>query len=242
MTDVIRLNEYGIRLFACRLYNHDYLWFSSYEISKLSATLPIIHNYALSYCLSDYSYGVYLKGEPPRYEMDLSQMHLYATPAACEVFSKIRITYNALDSKTLLTEKPDRLKGINTPDMGKRIYLNPVFREGRARQEPGFFCYVFSFDGSVPKGVRRLGKKGCVIRVFWEEIGEPVAIHKEEKVRPSHPINPLDVSGRIVAYDPVSIPPHLIFRVADIENDWFIFAGNHSVHIPKRIIERMRTR
>lgn len=241
MTDVIRLNEYGIRLFACRLYNHDYLWFSSYEISKLSATLPIIHNYALCYSLSNYSYGIYRKGEPPRYETDLNQMNLYATPAACEVFSRSRITYNALDSKTLLTEKPERLRGINTPDMGKRIYLNPVFREGRTRQEPGFLCYAFSFDGSTPKGVTRLGKKGCTIRILWEEIKEPTAFHKMEKIRPTHPVNPLDISGRIVAYDPVSIPPHLIFRVADIEDDWFIFAGNHIVHIPQRIIARTQT-
>ena len=45
----IRLADHGVRLFAGRLYNHDYLWFSSTEISKVSTTLPVIHNYALTY-------------------------------------------------------------------------------------------------------------------------------------------------------------------------------------------------
>jgi hypothetical protein len=167
-------------------------------------------------------------------------MNLYATPATCEIFSRSRITYNALDSKTFLTEKPDRLRGINTPDMGKRIYLNPVLKEGLSKQEPGFFCYVFTFDGSVPKGVTRLGKKGCAIRVLWEEIKDPIAFFKNETIRPAHPINPLDISGIVVAYDPVSIPPHLIFRVADIKDDWFVLSGSHKVHIPKRVITRMQ--
>ncbi|OGF68309.1 MAG: type I-D CRISPR-associated protein Cas5/Csc1 [Candidatus Fischerbacteria bacterium RBG_13_37_8] len=239
MADIIRLNEQGVRLFACRLYNHDYLWFSSYEISKLSATSPIIHNYALCYSLADYSYGIYKIGEPPHYEKDLSRMSLYATPAGCEVFSKTKVTFNAVDSKALLTEKPDRLRGVNTPDIGKRIYLNPVFKEGRSRDEPGFLCYVFVFNGSEPKGVTRLGKKGCAIRICREEIKEPTAFFKKEKIRPTHPVNPLDISGKILAYDPVSIPPHLIFRIADIEDDWFILSGIHRIHIPKRVIAKI---
>ncbi|MGQ9570549.1 MAG: type I-D CRISPR-associated protein Cas5/Csc1 [Thermodesulfovibrionales bacterium] len=239
MADVIPLNERGVRLFICRLYNHDYLWFSSYEISKISATFPIIHNYALCYSLSDYSYGIYKLGDPPRYEKDLQQMNLYATPGACGTFSRSRITYNALDSKTLSTDFPN-LRGINTPMIGKRIYLNPVFQEGQSKQEPGFLSYVFTFDGSVPKGLIRLGKKGCAIRVLREEIINPTAFLKKEKIRPTHPVNPLDISGKIIAYDPVSIPPHLIFRVADIEDDWFVLVKNHKIHIPKRVITRIQ--
>ena len=41
MSSAISLKEKGIRVFNCRLYNHDYLWFSSYEISKISSTIPI---------------------------------------------------------------------------------------------------------------------------------------------------------------------------------------------------------
>ena len=70
MPDTIDLAEHGIRLFFCRLFNHDYLWFSSYEVSKVSSTYPVIQNYALSYSLADFNYGIY-RGSTPRYEEDL---------------------------------------------------------------------------------------------------------------------------------------------------------------------------
>jgi len=237
MPKPIPLKEYGIRLFACRMFNHDYLWFSSFEISKLSATLPAIHNYALCYSLSDFSYGVYL-GSKPNYVEDLKQFPLYATPGICETASRTRITYNAVDSRALLTERPDRLRGINTPDMGRRVYLSPQWEENGTRNERGFLCYVFTFNGSVPKGLTRLGKKGTAFRIRWEEIENPLAIFKEEATRPTHPVNPLDVSGQVTAYDPIMLPPHMLFRTAEIAEDWFVFSGRHRVHVPVRVMER----
>ena len=239
MSKAIPLKEHGIRLFACRLFNHDYLWFSSFEISKVSTTLPIIHNYALCYSMADYSYGVYL-GSKPRYEEDLSQFKLYATPGVCEQASRTRITYNALDSKALVTERPERLRGINTPDLGWRVYLNPIFRNVGRREEQGFLCYLFTFDGSAPKGLTRLGKKGTSFRIYWEEIENPVAVFREESTRPTHPLNPLDIEGKVIAYDPVILPPHMLFRTAEIAEDWFVFSGKHCVHVPGRVIEMGR--
>lgn len=237
MSKAILLNEHGIRLFACHLFNHDYLWFSSFEISRVSTTLPIIHNYALCYSMADFSYGVYV-GSRPRYEEDLKEFKLYATPGICEQASRTRITYNAIDSKSLLTERPDRLRAINTPDLGWRIYLKPVFLDQRLRQQQGFLCYLFTFDGSVPKGLTRLGKKGTTFRIYWEEIENPMAIFKEEGTRPTHPVNPLDISGKVISYDPISLPPHMLFRTAEIKEDWFIFSGKHMVHVPGRIMRK----
>lgn len=92
MTDSIPLGEHGIRLYVGRVYNHDYLWFSSNEISKLSATQPVLHNYALSYALSQRSWGVCV-GSVPRYledeEGEFGSMPVYATPA--ETLSLIHI-------------------------------------------------------------------------------------------------------------------------------------------------------
>lgn len=238
MSKAISLKEHGIRLFACRLFNHDYLWFSSFEISKLSSTLPIIHNYALCYSMADFSYGVYL-GSKPRYEEDLKRFKLYATPGFCEQASKTRITYNAVDSKTLLTERPDRLRGINTPDLGRRIYLNPIVDNEKVRRESGFLCYIFTFDGSVPKGLTRLGKKGTAFRICWKEIENPLAIFKNEGIKPTHPVNPLDISGKLVSYDPIVLPPHMLFRIAEIAEDWFVFSEKHRVHVPGRVREKL---
>ncbi len=240
MPKPIPLKDCGIRLFACRLYNHDYLWFSSFEISKLSATLPVLHNYALSYSLADFSYGVYL-GSKPNYTEDLKRFRLYATPGLCETSSRSRITYNAVDSKALITDtKKARkgLRGINTPDLGRRVYVNPQWEETAGRGRKGFLCYVFTFDGSVPKGLTRLGKKGTAFRVRWEEIESPMALFKEDATRPSHPVNPLDISGNVIAYDPIMLPPHMLFRTAEITQDWFVFSGRHRVHVPGRVLER----
>jgi len=237
MPKSIPLRERGIRVFACRLFNHDYLWFSSFEISKLSATIPVIHNYALCYSLADFSYGVYL-GSKPNYMEDIKRFRLYATPGISESASRTRITYNAVDSKALLTERPERLRSINTPDMGRRVYLNPLWEEKSSRYERGFRCYVFTFDHSVPKGLTRLGKKGTAFRIRWQELENPLAVFREEETRPTHPVNPLDISGKVTAYDPIMLPPHMLFRTAEIEKDWFVLSGRHRIHVPMRVMER----
>jgi hypothetical protein len=82
--------------------------------------------------------------------------------------------------------------------------------------------------------VVRLGKKGCPVRLEWEEITPAVAVLFDKSVRPSHAVNPLDIQGEILSYEPLPIPPHLIFRVAEIRNDWFVFSGEHRVHLPRR--------
>jgi CRISPR-associated protein Csc1 len=231
----VALNEHGIRLFAGRAHNHDYLWFSGYEISKLSATRPILHNYALTYALGNFSYWIG-PGTLPRYEEDLAQIFLYALPALAESATYTRVTYNAVNSLTLRTD--DAPRGINSPDLGYRTYLDPVWDNGDVRFPNGFQVYVFTFDGNSPRSVARLGKKGAAVRFRWEEIPAPRAVFREEPTQPTHPINPLDVGGEVVAYDPIMLPPHLLLRIAYIRNDWFVFQERHRVHVPKRVLAR----
>lgn len=228
-----------VRVFAGRLYNHDYLWFSSNEISKVSATLPVLHNYALCYALSGFERGV-AWGSVPHYTEDLAQMPLYVTPAAADFVERTTITFNALDSLTLRTDvKPN----VNTPDLGKRVYLNLMYEGiGVERPESGFRFYAFIFDGSEPRSVTRLGKKGCPMRVRWEEIERPVARFVEDIRRPSHPVNPLDVAGRPVRFDAIQVPPHLLLRLAEIQGDWFIERGLHVIHVPQIVMRRIQER
>jgi CRISPR-associated protein Csc1 len=226
------LNAHGVRLYAVRLYNHDYLWFSSFEIAKTSATEPVIHNYALSYSLSARSYGIY-SGHVPNYASDLAEMAAYATPARPEeAVTWTRFTQNAINSRTLRTD--DAPRGINSPALGWRVVLNPLWRRTRVAAGGGFSCYVFARAGFRPSSVTRLGKKGCPVRLEWEEIASPVATLATDVVRPTHAVNPLDVQGQVKAYEPVLIPPHLILRVVEIENDWFVFSGKHKIHLPRR--------
>lgn len=227
------LKTQSLRLYAGCFYNHDYLWFSSFEISKTAATLPFIHNYALSYAISGYSYGVYA-GNTPRYAEDLDAMPAYVTPARPQgTVTRTRFTQNAVNSRTLRTD--DAPRGSNSPALGWRLVLDPVWPAGgQQRESGGFTFYLFARDPFRPPAVVRLGKKGCPIRLEWEEITPAVAIFAENAVSPTHSVNPLDVQGELISYEPLSIPPHLIFRVAEIRNDWFIFAREHRVHVPRR--------
>lgn len=242
--DPIRLADYGVRLFAGRLYNHDYLWFSSTEISKVSTTLPVIHNYALTYALASFSYATY-RGNTPRYWDDLPRMPLYTTPATAENARRTVITANSLDDLTLRTDKgPD----VNTPNLGWRVYLDPVFESQHANKPKcgyTFYAFVFSkeheatFGDTNPQGTFRLGKKGASVRVRWSEIFRPVATFRESSTRPGHVVNPLDVEGRVVSFNVIGIPPHLLFRTADIADDWFIFGNGATIHLPKTVRQRI---
>jgi CRISPR-associated protein Csc1 len=242
MANAIRLYERGVRVFAGRLYNHDYLWFSSNEISKVSTTQPILHNYALCYALSQRSYSVCV-GSMPKYVSDpdaeFGAMPLYATPAdaTAENVKRTTITFNAVDTRTLTTGDS---KTLNTPNLGKRIYLNLQWEGGNAeRPSKGYTFYVFTFDQYHPPGVARLGKKGCPVRLRWDEISQPLALFREGQQRPSHLINPLDVNGQVVSYDPVMIPPHLLLRTPTLAADWWVFSERHAIQVPKRVLERI---
>ncbi len=239
----INLADYGVRVFAGRMYNHDYLWFSSTEISKVSTTLPVIHNYALTYALSAFSYAAYW-GNTPRYRDDLDKMPLYTTPAVAESAPRTKVTYNAVDSLTLRT---DVGPSVNTPNLGWRVYLDPVYARQGQKTEEGytFFAFVFVqahtavFGDSQPQSVFRLGKKGAPVRVWWQEIANPLAVFRKEPTRVGHLINPLDVSGEVKAFDAISIPPHLLLRSAEIASDWFILGAGAPIHLPKTVRERI---
>lgn len=228
-----------VRLFEGRLYNHDYLWFSSTEISKTSATLPALHNYALCYALTHYERGVSLNSAPTYLE-DLAHMPLYATPAQPNFDNmpqRTAITFNALDSITLRTDvKPN----VNTPDLGKRVYLNLQFEPLETdKPRKGYVFYLFVFDQSQPRSVTRLGKKGCPVRVRWQEIEGTSAVFSPISKRPTHLVNPLDVTGQIERYEPIALPPHLLLRSAEISQDWFIERAQHIIHVPKFVLARL---
>lgn len=236
MTKVLNLEVAGISLFKGKLFNHDYLWFSSTEIAKVSATWPVIHNYALSYALSQYSHGIYL-GNTPQYEQDLAQMPVYATPAINPNATKTVITLNALDELTLRTDAGGK---INTPNLGKRIVINPCFQTPKAKNaEDGYSFYCFADTGYHLPSVIRLGKKGCPVRIYWQQIMTPKAHYIPETITPAHPVNPLDITGEIIAYEPIAIPPHMLFRRAEIRNDWFINDKGNMILLPKRIRQKI---
>jgi len=232
----IKLCDKGVRVFYGKLYNHDYLWFSSTEISKIITTIPVIHNFALSYALSFFSYGVF-EGNKPRYFDDLNQMDIYATPAINLQASKVTISFNAMNDLTLTTGDS---KKSNTPNIGKRVYINPIYNKKDLYDKLRYFhFYAFCLKNKMPPGIVRLGKKGCSCRIFWEELPSPVVNFENHFFKPTHPVNPLDVTGDIDAFDLVAIPPHSFFRTAKIKNDWAIKHKEHCILFPNLIRERI---
>lgn len=232
MSDSLDLGASGIQVYRGRLFHHDYLWFSSFEIAKTTRTAPIVHNYALSYAISGYTYGIY-RGSLPTYDADLTAMDVYTTPARPAASHRpgwTRLTQNAIDNRTHRTEGP---RNVNTPNLGWRIVLNPCW-ETESLQD-GFEFYAFAKNTVALPGVIRLGKKGCPIRLHWTRIDATTATRLTGPLEPTHAVNPLDVQGKIVAYQPVSIPPHLVFRQAQIADDWFLLTGDDRIHVPRRL-------
>jgi len=231
MSETLDLGAGGVRVFAGKLFHHDYLWFSSFEIAKVTRTAPIVHNYALSYAVSGYSYGLY-RGSTPSYDADLAAMSVYTTPArpgAAQRTNWTRLTQNAIDNRSVRTEGP---RGINSPALGWRVVLNPCWELDSVEQ--GFRFYAFVRGAFSLPGVIRLGKKGCPVRLRWRTIATNKARRVEESVQPTHAVNPLDVQGRILSYEPISIPPHLVFSTAEIADDWFLFEEGHRILVPRR--------
>jgi len=240
MNEPIPLNAHGVRLFHGRLYNHDYLWFSSNEISRVSTTQPFLHNYALCYALARRSHRTCI-GSVPKYVTDpdgeFGAMSVYATPGRAERVQRTAITFNAINDLSLTTGDS---KTLNTPNFGKRVYLNPQWEPHDAsRPQAGYECYVFVFDDYQLPGAFRLGKKGAPVRARWQEIDNPLAMFRTEAIEATHAVNPLDVGGKRVTFDIIFIPPHSIMRTGTIAEDWFVFKGPHRVHIPLRVVRHI---
>ena len=232
------LKENGIRLYRGSIFNHDFLWFSSSEIAQVSSTWPILHNYALTYALGQFSYGLSV-GTMPTYEEDLPKIPLYPTPALNYRAKKCSLALNAIDD---LTQRTDTGGKLNTPSLATRIVIVPEKKrksDAKKKAEEGYILYCFVWDEYRLPGAFRLGKKGCAMRAFWEEIDAERAIFTEEPVIPAHPVNPLDIAGELVWYEPVAIPPHMVFRRAQIKGDYFVTDKNRMVLLPKRIQERI---
>jgi CRISPR type I-D-associated protein Csc1 len=121
--------------------------------------------------------------------------------------------------------------------IGRRVVVAPMTRFG---------FYVFAVDGNQPPGAIRLGKKRSPCRVRYTEIPNPVARQVEDVFAPTHLVNPLDVSGKVEAFNVVNVPPHLLLRNSRLRGDYVIRHKEgrlyHTVHLPKRVLLHLGVR
>lgn len=216
-----------LKVFHVQLIPHDILWFASFDSGAVTVTEPAIHNYALSYAVSRFD-RVVSHSEQPTYEADLEQMDWYATPARALHFSRLKFTWNAIDSMTQTTESP-KFEKSNSPKMGTRHVLAPV-------PATKFELYLFSRTGENPPRMIRLGKKRAPCILVWEEVKHngPMLV---EEARPTHLVNPLDSTGHFEQYRMVSIPPSLLADDAYVRDGIVIRGGKHEVLLPKRLLK-----
>lgn len=213
----------------------DFLWFASFEWAGDSDTALFLHSFALSIALGGREH--ILGGTVPQYEEDLNALSVYCTPARLDPrFSRARpynagqaqlstsFTFNSIDEPTQLTQALRLGDKVNDPKLGRRQVLVPGLR---------FEFVAFTRNAFQVPRVARLGKKRSPVVI---ERVERISGHRfRGDATPDHAVNPLDVEGRVVRYVPVAIPPHLIFDRAEIQQDEFIRAGNHVIHVPVRV-------
>lgn len=240
--NTVNLLKHNIQIFYGCLFLHDFLWYSSSEISRISTTIPVIHNYALTYAINQFSYATY-QGNTPRYLEDLSKFPCYATPARSFASRRESIMYNAIDD---LRQTPGRdTDKYNSPKYGYKTVIIPEFACQSEKENPtAFKFYLFTFGDFKPPSIIRLGKKNTPGRIYWERIENSVAQFSEDEKTPSHSVNPFDINGKITGGVISKIPPHFFYRYLSIKKDWFVESKKsrfekHIIQIPKRFLERI---
>jgi CRISPR type I-D-associated protein Csc1 len=233
----IDLAAKGVGVYVGKMEPHDYLWFASTDANLWAAILPLLHNIALTFSLSQRSRV--LSGTVPCYQEDLASVDLYAVPAEALGLSRASFTQNAVDEKTLRTDTGVKL---NTPALSRRVTLAPSATVG-SDDAPGFAVAVFSRNGAVPPARTRLGKKGAAVRWYWETVKDARATRPSEPWTPDHPVNPLDLLSQPKSYEPVALPPHLLYRRATLHGDYRVLArsggSTRQVHVPVRVLNWM---
>jgi len=233
--DRIDLAGDGVAVYYCRLWVDDYLWFASSDISAVSTTEGVIHNYALAYALNRYD-RAFVDQEAPTYEEDLARMDIYPTPARAAVINRTSLTFNAIDSVTQQTESPGLGKRL-TPKIGVRRVINPTLTRQRA-----FEFYAFVRDAAVLPRVIRIGKKRSPGHLKTRLLEQPLATLVDGDVVLGHVLNPLDTDADLVQYSVISIPPHLLLAEATVRQAWVLRDGQQAVLVPDHVLDWVRSR
>lgn len=257
--DAVKLSDHGIRLWHGRLENHDFLWFATTDVNATATTWPILHNYALTYAICQFTYAAFL-GYAPRYDADLGRrvrqndwseeqvdgverMPAHAVPAVHPRAGRTILTQNAIDDLTVGTAATVGSSGKavaargNIPKLGRRVCIAPSVRGS------GFDLFVFTWEGFRPPGSFRLGKKGCPMRARLDAVDEEKAIaHQvESPFRPCHPVNPRDLLDQrsAISYWPVIMPPNFLYGDVTLRGEWaVVLDGGRFVHMPRRVVAR----
>jgi len=206
-------------LIQARLTLHDSLFFATREMGTLYETERFIHNYALSYALFNdavIQVPYFTQSYEPRYREDLGKLNdlgIYVTPARPLQWEYLLVTWKM--AQVTYYRRPERFGSTKSP---RNFPLN----YGRAKElAPGSRFEFFLVSASrevgehLPRWIR-LGKWASKAEVAWER-----PVEAEPKPATSYtassPLNPLDVTGRLIAFDLIAMPPVSLVNNALVE-------------------------
>ncbi len=228
---------------------HDFLSFSSYgDYNAKVYVREIIGNYALQYAFADFSRHIAFNGETHYSELD--ELPYYITPARVlemeqktsamngifhnkvitdgSQFPLVKITQNMISSR--LVEETRRDKVETQVVQYQKIPPSYIFE-----------AFILSKDDQwKPRRVIRIGKKGCISRIYVEELKPSQILHGE--IVPDHIINPLDYKDSIIIRGGliIPIPPVPLVSSSEVEGDYIIAKSSsksYKILIPNRLKE-----
>jgi CRISPR-associated protein Csc1 len=202
-------------IMRCHLTLHDSLFYATREMGTLYETERYLHNYALSYALlgNRISVPYFTNSYRPSYARDLEQLNdaqIYVTPARPLRWDYLLITWKM--AQITYYRKPERFgrRGNYPENYGRAKELAP---------ESEFELFIVSAQPVILPRWIRMGKWASKILV---ETDKPLQLaeHKGDFVSGT-PLNPLDVNGRLQAFDLISMPPVSLVVNARIEGEYY---------------------
>jgi CRISPR-associated protein Csc1 len=199
-----------MRLYLCRLTFHENLFYATREVGRLYETGRYLHNYALTYALGLAVAPYFQAQQVPNYAEELAVLNergVYVTPARGTVVRYELVTFKYADNAYRVKMEPGRR---NTPSFGraKEIAVGSRFEFAVLSQEPL----------RLPRWIR-MGLWRSKARVECLGEAEPRPAGRTEAVA-DLPLNPLDVSGELLVYDLISMPPSSLVDNTRLVTEW----------------------
>lgn len=213
-----------MQVYACRLTLHENLFYATREVGRLYETGRYLHNYALTYALG-FTAGSYFNAEQaPHYERDLAPLNergIYVTPARALDVAYSLSTFKYADNHYHVRMEPGR---ANTPSFGraKEIAVGSTFE---------FAVLSANETLRLPRWVRLgLWSSKAEVTVIGSYIVSAAGTSVSEA---AYPLNPLDVPGKMVVFNLISMPPSSLVDQALVEGPgWTVQGGKQRLWLP----------
>jgi CRISPR-associated protein Csc1 len=200
-----------MRLYLCQLMLHENLYYATREVGRLYETERCIHNYALTYALGLVSAPYFHAQQVPQYRDELTPLNergIYITPARGV---EVRYSLNTFKYASNLYHVEMERGNRNTPSFGrvKEIAVGSTFT----------FAALSAYEELfLPRWIR-LGIWRSKASLRWEEFND--ISPRTDTYISAFPLNPLDIEGRLVVFDLLSMPPVSLIQNAQIEGQYY---------------------